>query len=116
MMLASLSRAGVSSKPSCSITSRRKKKSSYRAIPSTHPGTRSGSSTITRGSASCVTPIGVEVELHEMRTARMRRLVEALDAHADHEDSLMYPWAQLNLPAVAQRLLVTRIGRWFGGT
>ncbi len=63
-----------------------------------------------------VTPIGVEVELHEMRAARLRRLVEALDAHAAHEDSVMYPWAQLNLPAVAQRLLATRIGRWLGGT
>lgn len=62
-----------------------------------------------------VTPVGVEVELHETRAARLRLLVEALEAHADHEDLLMYPWAQVNLSEVARRLLFTRINRWFGG-
>lgn len=61
-----------------------------------------------------LTPIGVEVELHEIRVERLRRLVDALEAHALFEDVTMYPWAQRNLPIVAQRLLLTRIGRWFG--
>jgi hypothetical protein len=61
-----------------------------------------------------VTPTGVEVELHLSRAARLRRLVNALDAHAHHEDAFMYPWAQVNLPELAQRLLVVRIGRWLG--
>jgi len=60
-----------------------------------------------------LTPVGVEIELHEARAARLRRLSEALDAHAMFEDATMYPWAQHNLAVVAQRLLLTRIGRWF---
>ncbi len=59
-----------------------------------------------------LTPIGVEVELHETRAARLRLLVEALDAHALLEDTTMYPWARDNLTLVAQRLLFTRIVRW----
>ena len=61
-----------------------------------------------------VTPVGVEIELHQTRASRLRLLTEALAAHAEHEDSLMYPWAELNLVQVAQHLLFTRIGRWLG--
>ena len=60
-----------------------------------------------------VTPVGVEIELHEARARRLRVLVEALDAHADHGDRLMYPWALRKLPELARHLLVSRIGRWF---
>ncbi len=63
-----------------------------------------------------MTPIGVEIELHETRLARLRRLVDALAAHALHEDSAMYPWAERHLTAVAQQVLFVRIGRWFSGT
>lgn len=63
-----------------------------------------------------VTPTGVDVELHQIRAARLRRLVEALEAHAAFEDATMYPWAQRNLPLVTQRLLFGRISRWFGRT
>ena len=56
--------------------------------------------------------LGVDVELHEIRVGRLEQLVEALDAHAKHEDASMYPWAQSNLPQIAQTLLITRIGRW----
>ena len=62
-----------------------------------------------------LTPIGVEVELHEARVARLRRLAEALAAHALLEDATLYPWAQRNLTAVARRVLYVRISRWFRG-
>lgn len=63
-----------------------------------------------------LTPIGVEIERHETRAARLRRLAEALDAHTLFEEATMYPWAQNNLTAVARRLLFIRIGRWFSGS
>ena len=60
---------------------------------------------------SLVTPIGVDVELHEIRVERLHRLVEALEAHSASEDAAMYPWAADHIGLVAQRLLFTRIGR-----
>lgn len=62
-----------------------------------------------------LTPIGVEIELHEARADRLRRLAEALASHALLEDTAMYPWAQSNLTEIARRLLYVRIGRWFRG-
>jgi len=59
-----------------------------------------------------VTPIGVDVELHEVRLARLRQLVELLEAHSASEDAAMYPWAVRNLALVRQRMLYVRIGRW----
>lgn len=56
--------------------------------------------------------MGVDVELHEIRIARLTRLVDALAMHADHEDSVMYPWAQRHLPEVARHVLADRIGSW----
>ncbi len=44
-----------------------------------------------------VTPLGVDIELHEVRLARLRELVTALEIHALHEDVTMYPWAANNL-------------------
>jgi hypothetical protein len=61
-----------------------------------------------------MTPTGVEVELHLARATQLQRLIAALEAHADHEDAFMYPWAQENLPQLAQHLLFVRIGRWLG--
>lgn len=59
-------------------------------------------------------PLGVDVELHEVHLARLRLLVEALDAHSISEDAGMYPWAAQHLALVGQRLLFARIGRWIG--
>ena len=56
--------------------------------------------------------LGLDVELHEARITRLERLIGALEAHARHEDAVMYPWAQANLSEVAQHLLMARIGRW----
>ena len=61
---------------------------------------------------SLVTPIGIDVELHEIRVARLRRLVEALEAHSASEDAAMYPWAAQHIPLVGERLLSARIERW----
>jgi hypothetical protein len=62
-----------------------------------------------------LTAMGVEIELHEARVARLRCLAEALDAHALSEEVTMYRWAQANLATVARHLLYVRIGRWFRG-
>lgn len=61
-----------------------------------------------------LTPIGIEVELHMTRAHRLDLLVDALSAHALFEDTTMYPWAEAHLPEVTQRLLLTRLERWFG--
>ena len=55
-------------------------------------------------------PIGIEVELHEIRIARLRALVGVLEAHALDEDIGMYPWAEHNLPRL-HRLLFARVNR-----
>lgn len=60
-----------------------------------------------------MTPIGIEIELHEIRAAQLCRLVDALDAHSLHEDAAMYPWAERNVPMVAQRMLFARVDRGF---
>jgi hemerythrin superfamily protein len=65
---------------------------------------------------SLVTPLGIDVELHEARVERLHRLVDALAAHSASEDAEMYPWAADNIALVAQRLLFARIGRWFART
>jgi hypothetical protein len=58
--------------------------------------------------------LGLEVELHAVRIARLEKLVAALHAHGVHEDTAMYTWAQANLGEVAQHLLIARLGRWLG--
>lgn len=58
-----------------------------------------------------LTPIGVEVELHEIRLARLRQLVAALETHAASEDARMYPWAAKHVALVSQRMLYARISR-----
>jgi len=60
-----------------------------------------------------LTPIGVEVELHEIRIARLRQLVAALEAHSANEDAGMYPWAAQHVALVSQRMLYARISRGF---
>lgn len=62
-----------------------------------------------------LTPLGVEIELHEARVARLQHLAETLATHARFEDATMYPWAQRNLTAAARRDLYVRISRWFRG-
>jgi hypothetical protein len=62
-----------------------------------------------------LTPIGVEVDLHQIRVERLRRLIDGLTAHALFEDATMYPWAQAHLSNVAKHALFVRIGRWFRG-
>jgi hemerythrin superfamily protein len=61
-------------------------------------------------------PLGVDVELHDIRLARLRELTDLLAAHAAAEDAGMYPWAVLNLSPVDVRMLNARIGRWVGLT
>jgi hypothetical protein len=63
---------------------------------------------------SLFTPIGVDVELHEVRLARLHELVDVLAAHSADEDAGMYPWAVHNLSLVAQHMLYVRISRWIG--
>ena len=58
--------------------------------------------------------LGLEVELHAIRIARLEKLVDALHTHGLHEDTAMYPWAQANLGEVAQHALVARLARWLG--
>jgi len=54
-------------------------------------------------------PIGVEVELHKIRLARLRQFVAAIEAHAASEDARMYPWAAQHVALVSQRMLYARI-------
>lgn len=61
---------------------------------------------------SLLTPIGIDVELHQIRVARLRRLVETLESHSASEDAAMYPWASEHIPLVGERLLSARIERW----
>jgi hemerythrin superfamily protein len=56
--------------------------------------------------------IAVATELHEVRIATLRRLVELLRAHAAREDATLYPWAQRHLPRVAMQELMERLRRW----
>ena len=56
-----------------------------------------------------LTQIGLEVELHEIRLARLRQLVAALEAHSASEDAAMYPWAAQHVALVSQRMLYARI-------
>ena len=63
-----------------------------------------------------LTPMGVEVELHESRASRLRQLVDTLEAHAAFEDAGMYPWAERNLGRDTRHLLGVRIGRWLRET
>ena len=58
-----------------------------------------------------LTRAGIETDLHAMRVERMKGLVEALRAHSAHEDSVMYPWAQVHLPLGARRTLFLRLTR-----
>ena len=60
-----------------------------------------------------LTPIGVDVELHQICAPRLQLLVDALAAHALSEDAAMYPWAEQHISLVAERLLAARIERWF---
>jgi hemerythrin superfamily protein len=55
-----------------------------------------------------LTSLGVELDLHEARATRLRQLAEAIEAHAQFEDTTMYPWARSNLTTA-------RISRWFCG-
>lgn len=52
---------------------------------------------------------GVDLELHQVRLARLRRLVDELEAHSASEDRAMYPWAVDHVGLVAERLLFARI-------
>ena len=60
-----------------------------------------------------LTPIGVDVELHQICAPRLQLLVDALAAHALSEDAAMYPWAERHISLVTERLLAARIERWF---
>lgn len=53
----------------------------------------------------------VDVELHIVRVATVKDLIERLQVHAAHEDAAMYPWAQDHLPLSTRRQLFVRIGR-----
>jgi len=58
-----------------------------------------------------LTPVGVEIELHEIRLARLRQLVAALEGHSASEDAAMYPWAARHVALVRERMLYARISR-----
>lgn len=55
--------------------------------------------------------LGVEVEHGAVRLETVANLIEALRAHAAHEDASMYPWSELYLTLPAKRRLSLRIGR-----
>lgn len=52
---------------------------------------------------------GVEVELHAVRAATLRKLLDALRAHSLHEERGMYPWAQVHLLLSNRKRLFLRI-------
>jgi hypothetical protein len=52
---------------------------------------------------------GVEVELHAVRAATLRKLLDALRAHSLHEERGMYPWAQAYLPLSSRKRLFLTI-------
>jgi hypothetical protein len=54
--------------------------------------------------------VGVEVELHCVRSDTIDGLTAALRAHAADEDLAMYPWAEANLPPSTRRQLLACIG------
>lgn len=54
--------------------------------------------------------LGVEVEVHRMTSQAFQDMVNALHTHAAHEDSRMYPWAQVHLPMTGKRRLYVQIG------
>jgi hypothetical protein len=58
--------------------------------------------------------VGEPSARYETYAARLRQLLDALDAHAQHEDASLYPWAQANLMPPTVELRFTRICRWFG--
>jgi hypothetical protein len=55
--------------------------------------------------------LGVEVELGAVRLETAANLIDALRAHAEHEDASMYPWSEVYLTLPAKRRLVLRLGR-----
>lgn len=55
--------------------------------------------------------VAMAIELHEVRLALVRELLEALDEHARREDRTMYPWAQVHLPEAARNSLAARLRR-----
>ena len=59
-----------------------------------------------------IAPMGLDVELHEARADRLRRLIDEIRIHAMHEDAKMYPWANSNLPIIAEHQVVSRAGCW----
>ncbi len=65
---------------------------------------------------SLLATMDIDVELHQIRAGRLRRLVEALEVHSASEDAVMYPWATEHIALVAQRLLFTQIGSWIART
>jgi hypothetical protein len=55
--------------------------------------------------------LGVEVELGAVRLETVANLIDALRAHAAHEDASMYPWSEVYLTLPAKRRLSLRLGR-----
>lgn len=53
--------------------------------------------------------LDVEVDLHEVRVATVRELIDILHNHARREEVLLYPWAERKLPAPRLSGLRTRI-------
>ena len=54
--------------------------------------------------------VGLEIDLHLIRAHTVERLLAQLREHAEHEDTAMYPWAQLHLPLSTKRRLFVRLG------
>jgi hemerythrin-like domain-containing protein len=52
--------------------------------------------------------LGVQVELHAVRTAEIERFIQALRAHAAYEDAGLYPWAQQSLPSEMNGVITRR--------
>jgi hypothetical protein len=59
--------------------------------------------------------IGVEIELHQVRVETIAKLVDILRAHAAHEDTAMYPWAEVHLAPSTTHALSARIARSLRG-
>lgn len=56
-----------------------------------------------------MTEMGVEVDLHVVRLARVHELVELLRKHAAREDAVLYRWAELSLPGQARARALQRV-------
>src|SRR6185369_2829710 len=61
-----------------------------------------------------IAALAVDIAHGQLRSARLRELIELLRSHARHEDEHMYRWAQRHLTQRTSRSLFVRVCQWFG--